>query len=309
MRIAFLFAGQGAQYTGMGLSLFEASPAAREVFAMADKLREGTSAQCFYAPVEELSKTLNTQPAVFAVSLAAARALEENGVTPYAAAGFSLGEVAALAFADAFGDEDGFRLVVKRGELMQREAERTPSGMAAVLRLDAAKVEALCGSTRGVYPVNYNCPGQIVVAGEKEALRAFSKKVAEQNGKTVELNVSGGFHSPLMENAAHALLTELSSYSFRAPKMPVFANATALPYAEPFKETLAMQVKSPVLFQKTIEALLARGVDTFIEVGPGKTLCGFVKKIAPQLEDVYSVQDAQSLFSTLAALKAVKNDA
>lgn len=309
MRIAFLFAGQGAQYTGMGQSLFVSSPAAQAVFAMADKLRVGTSEQCFYAPKEELSKTVNTQPAVFAVDLAAARALEEHGVTPCAAAGFSLGEVAALTYAGAFPDEEGFRLVTRRAELMQKDAERTPSGMAAVLRLGAAAVEALCISMRGVYPVNYNCPGQIVVAGEKEALAAFCKAVAEQNGKTMELSVGGGFHSPLMEGAARAFLTELSSFSFHAPNLPVFANATALPYAEPFCETLAMQIKSPVLFQKSVEALIARGVDTFIEVGPGKTLCGFVKKIAPELKAVYNVQDEQSLLSTVAALKAEESHA
>ncbi|HWS29532.1 MAG TPA: ACP S-malonyltransferase [Clostridia bacterium] len=304
MRIALLFAGQGAQYTGMGLSLFEASPAARAVFFMADKLRKGTSAQCFYAPKEELFQTVNTQPCVFTVGLAAARALEEHGIMPYAVAGFSLGEIAALTFAGAFTEEEGFDLVMKRAALMQTEAERTPSSMAAVLKLDAAEVEALCGSMQGVYPVNYNCPGQTVVAGEKEALKAFCTKVAEQNGRTIGLNVSGGFHSPFMEHAAHTLLTELSFYPFRAPQIPVFANATALPYAEPFKETLAMQVKSPVLFQKTVEALLKQGVDTFIEAGPGKTLCGLVEKIAPELEKVYSVQDGQSLFGTLAALKA-----
>lgn len=213
----------------MGRSLFEASPAARAVFERADRLRPGTSAQCFNAPQGELSQTLNTQPCVFATSLAAARALEENGAAPEAVAGFSLGEVTALTFAGALGEEEGFGLVIKRAAFMQQAALRTPSGMAAVLRWEAARVEALCEEIPGVYAVNYNCPGQVVVAGEREALRVFCEKAGEQNGKTVMLDVSGGFHSPIMEQAAQALFAELSSYSFHAPRMPVYANATAQP--------------------------------------------------------------------------------
>lgn len=304
MRIALLFAGQGAQTPGMGRSLFEASPAARAVFQMADAIREGTSAQCFGAPLEELSQTINTQPAVFTVDLAAARALAEQGVAPDAIAGFSLGEVAALTFAGALSDEDGFRLVTRRAALMQQAAERTPSGMAAVLGLAAGEVEALCGGIRGVYPANYNAPGQTVVTGEKEALAALCAAVAGRGGKAVPLAVSGGFHSPLMDRAAEAFSAELTGYPFNAPGVPVYANATALPYAEPLRETLAGQVNSPVLFHKTVEAMLAAGIDTFIEVGPGKTLCGLVKKIAPGIRSVYSVQDEQSLAATLAALRA-----
>lgn len=304
MRIAFLFAGQGAQYTGMGLTLLETSGAARAVFEMADSIRPGTSAQCFYASKEELSQTIHTQPCVFAVDLAAACALLENEIEPYAVAGFSLGEIAALTFADALSDSDGFKLVTKRAEFMQAEAERLPSGMAAVLKLDTVQIEELCKEFAGVYPVNYNCPGQVVVAGEKAALGAFMKKVLEQGGKVIPLSVSGGFHSPLMAGAAKKLFMELSSYSFHSPKYPVFSNLTAEPYNEPFAQTLARQAESPVLWQKTIEALLLRGVDTFIEVGPGKTLAGFVKKTAPESAAVYSVQDSVSLKETLAALKA-----
>lgn len=304
MRIAFLFAGQGAQYTGMGLSLYEASATARAVFEMADSIRPGTSTQCFQSSKEELSQTVHTQPCVFTVDLAAARALKENGIEPYAVAGFSLGEIAALTFADALSDSDGFRLVTKRAKYMQEDSERVLSGMAAILKLDAARIEELSKAFDGVYPVNYNCPGQVVVAGEKTALEAFIKKVSEEGGKAMPLSVSGGFHSPLMMGAADKLFTELSSYTFHSPKYPVFSNLTAEPYEKTFSETLAQQAKSPVLWQKTIEALIANSVDTFIEVGPGKTLGGFVKKTAPESVKVYSVQDAASLKETLDALNA-----
>lgn len=304
MHIAFLFAGQGAQYPGMGRELARVSPAARKVFELADALRPGTSEQCFCASKQELSQTLNTQPCVFAVDLAAARALTESGLEPEAVAGFSLGELAALTFAGAFSDEDGFRLVVKRAELMQEAAARVPSGMAAALGLPDARVEALCRECANVYPVNYNCPGQLVVAGEQRALGAFCLKVAGEGGKALSLAVSGGFHSPLMAEAAKGLDAELCNYTFMKPTYPVYANLTGLPYGEPFAETLARQAESPVRWQKTIEALLSGGIDAFVEVGPGKTLCGFVKKIAPDIKAVYNVQDQSSLEATLAALKA-----
>jgi [acyl-carrier-protein] S-malonyltransferase len=240
---------------------------------------------------------------VFAADLAAARALAENGIEPDAAAGFSLGELAALTFAGALSDEDGFRLAVKRAELMQEAAARVPSGMAAVLGLPDARVEALCRGFTNVYPVNYNCPGQLVVAGERNALEAFCLKVAGEGGKALPLAVNGGFHSPLMAEAAKGLDAELCNYTFMKPTYPVYANLTGLPYEEPFAETLARQAESPVRWQKTIEALLAGGIDAFVEVGPGKTLCGFVKKIAPDIKAVYNVQDQSSLEATLAALK------
>lgn len=302
MRIAFLFAGQGAQYAGMGRELCEVSGAAAAVFAMADALRPGTSEQCAHASKEELSQTLNTQPCVFAADLAAARALAENGIEPDFAAGFSLGELAALAFAGAFRDADGFRLVMRRAELMQAQAERTPSGMAAALGLATEQIEALCGEC-GVYPVNYNCPGQVVVAGEHEKLRAFCARLPEHGGKALPLAVSGGFHSPVMADAAADFETELSYYSFHTLACPVYANRTGLPYRPPFAQTLARQIDSPVLWEKTILNLLSQGADTFVELGPGRTLCGFMKKIAPNVRAVYHVQDRASLNETLFALK------
>ncbi|MEL7608726.1 MAG: ACP S-malonyltransferase [Bacillota bacterium] len=301
-QIAFLFAGQGAQAPGMGRELSENSGAAREVFAVADALRPGTSEQCFSADQATLSETINTQPCVFAVDLAAAYALREAGVEPAAVAGFSLGEVAAVTFAGALTPEEGFDAVIRRAELMQRAAERTPGGMAAVLKLENERVEALCAQFPGVFPVNYNCPGQLVAAGEKTALAAFCAAANDAGGRTIPVKVSGAFHSPYMADAAQEYLTQLSSFTFKPLLCPVYANSTALPYEEPVAPTLAKQIASPVLFEQTIRNMAARGIDTFIEVGPGKTLCGFIKKIDPELF-AFNVQDMESLRQTLQFLE------
>lgn len=301
-KIAFLFSGQGSQYSGMGKSLCEASPAARQVFEIADKIRPGTSAQCFTGSVEELSVTKNTQPCLYCVDLAAARALEEAGVHADFAAGFSLGEIAALAFGGFFSEEGGFSFVCKRGEAMQQAAEENPGAMAAVLKLNNETVENLCGEFQQVWPVNYNCPGQLVVAGEKEELARFCARVGEAGGKAVPLAVSGGFHSPLMESAAEKLHGVLETAVLKEPRLPVYANYTAKPYMGDLRSLVEYQVKSPVRWQETVEALAAEGVDTFIECGPGKTLSGLVKKTLKDVK-ILRVEDAETLRAAVEALR------
>lgn len=302
-KIAFVFSGQGAQYPGMGESLCGISPAAKGVFALADSIRPGTSAQCFSGTAEELSITKNTQPCVYCMDLAAAKALEEAGVRPDFAAGFSLGEIAALTFGGVFTPEAGFGFVCKRAQAMQQAAEENPGAMAAVLKLPNEKVEELCGEFSQVWPVNYNCPGQLVVAGEPGQLAAFQAKVKEAGGRAAPLAVSGGFHSPLMESAAGKLQEALEGMSLQAPFLPVYANATARPYEGDMKALLVRQVKSPVRWQETIEALAAEGVDTFFECGPGKTLCGLIKKTVKTAQ-AYQVQDAETLKAALEAFRA-----
>lgn len=301
-KIAFLFAGQGAQYPGMGKSLTEISPKAASLFELADSIRPGTSRQCFEGDPAELTQTANTQPCVFTVDLAAAYALEEAGVYADVAAGFSLGEMAALTFAGSFSEKDGFSLVCRRGELMQEAAQEHPSAMAAVLKLKDETVEQLCAGFPDVYPVNYNCPGQLVVAGGTEHLEQFCELAAEAGGRAKKLAVGGGFHSPFMEQAASAYLQELLRIGVNPPRISVYGNRTAAPYEENREIMLAEQMKNPVLWTKTVERMAADGVDTFVEVGPGKTLSGLVKRILPHAA-VYRVEDAATLEETIQALR------
>ncbi len=283
--VAFLFAGQGAQHPGMGAELAQREHAAHAVFQTCDSVRPGTSNQCFDGAAEELNDTANTQPCVFACDLACARALEAHGVTPQAVAGFSLGEVAALTFAGAYADEDGFALVCHRAKLMVDAARKHPGAMRAVLKLDAGAVEALAREAGEAWPVNYNSPQQTVVAGSPAALATLDELVRDAHGRSMPVAVSGAFHSPYMADAARELGAYLAEGREPAvPRIPVIANCTGAAYpTEPKGGTeraklLAEQVANPVQWVKTLHELEQRGIDTFIEVGPGKTLTGLVKR-------------------------------
>ncbi len=297
--VAFLFAGQGAQHPAMGVDLIEASPAAAEVFAIADEVRPGTSEQCRSASKEELSQTENTQPCVFVHDLAAAAALRERGVVPAACAGFSLGEVAALTFAGAFDTRVGFELVCERAALMAAAAERHPGGMRAVIKLDAAQVENLAKQAgEDCWPVNYNSPQQTVVAGPPEALQELDVLVKEAGGRAMKVAVSGAFHSPYMAEATCGLAAYIEAGHAPSPLLiPVMANMTAAPYpADPqaAAEMLANQVSHAVRWVDTLHALQDQGIDTFIEVGPGKTLSGLVKRTLSDVR-VYSCETAEQV--------------
>ena len=297
--VAFLFAGQGAQHPAMGVDIIEASPAAAEVFAIADEVRPGTSEQCRSASKEELSQTENTQPCVFVHDLAAAAALRERGVVPAACAGFSLGEVAALTFAGAFDTRTGFELVCERAALMAAAAERHPGGMRAVIKLDAAQVENLAAQAgEDCWPVNYNSPQQTVVAGAPEALQELDVLVKEAGGRAMKVAVSGAFHSPYMAEATEGLATYIQAGHAPSPLLiPVMANMTAAPYpAGPraASDVLANQVSHAVRWVDTLHALQDQGIDTFIEVGPGKTLSGLVKRTLSDVR-VYSCETAEQV--------------
>lgn len=278
-RIAFLFSGQGDQYPGMGRELCEKYETARAVFEMCDSLRPGTMGQCFEGTAGELQETKNTQPCLFGMELAGAEVLREKGVEPEAVAGFSLGEIVAATVAGIFDMETGFRLVCRRGELMQAEAEKFDTAMAAVVKLSAETVAEICEKFPDIYPVNYNCPGNITVSGLAEQMPAFSAAVKAAGGRALPLKVKGAFHSPFMQKAAEAFGQELAKTELRKGEISLYSNVTGEIYGEDAAQLLSKQIASPVLWEKTIRTMIASGIDTFIEIGPGKTLTNMVKKI------------------------------
>lgn len=303
-KTAFLFAGQGAQYAGMGRELFENHSAAREVFDAADRqLGFALSRLCFDGSKEELDKTENTQPAVLTVSVAAYRALESYGINPDVAAGLSLGEYSALVCSGVLDFAEAVKLVRRRGRYMQEAVPQGEGGMAAVLGLDIEKVEEACrlAADAGVIQVaNYNCPGQLVIAGQMEALKLASQKAGELGAKRViPLDVSGPFHTVLLQPAAARLSSDLENIEFGSLKVPVISNVTA-DYIQDgqVKDLLPRQVMSPVLWEMTIRKMLAEGIDTFIEIGPGSALRGFIKKIDRNV-NLLNVEDTASLQSVV----------
>lgn len=300
-KIAFVFSGQGAQYPGMGKELCEASKSVAELYDNCEKIRVGTKNQSFAGTAEELKLTENTQPCMYLADLAAAVALKEQGVTPDVVAGFSLGEVAALSFAGAYSYEDGFKIVCKRGQLMAKASEGIDSKMVAVLKLDNETVEKTASEFEKVYPVNYNCPGQIVVSGLSEQIEKFKEEITKLPCRCMDLAVSAAFHSPFMISASEGLAEELKGYEIKKPEIPVYANYTAQPYEDNVSKILPKQVSGPVLWHKTVESMITDGVDTFIEVGVGKTLCGLIKKISKDVA-VYNVENAQTLADTVKAV-------
>lgn len=283
-RIAYVFSGQGDQHPGMGKEFFETYPAAAKVWALCDQIRPGTSAQCFAGTAEELMHTANTQPCLFAMELAAAQILKEKGLRPDAVAGFSLGEVAAATAAGIFDLETGFRLVCKRGQLMQQEAEKFDTAMAAVVKLNAKQVTELYARRQQVYPVNFNCPGNITVSGLASQMPGLAADVKAAGGRALPLKVKGAFHSPFMAEAAKAFAVELEAAEIRKNPIPLYANLTALPYGENAAELLSRQICSPVKWEQTIRNMIADGIDTFVEIGPGRTLTNMIKKIDPTVK-------------------------
>lgn len=277
-KVAFVFSGQGDQYAGMGKELSEHNPAAASVFAMCDWIRPGTSSQCFEGTEEELKLTVNTQPCLFAMELAAAASLMDAGFVPDAVAGFSLGEVTAAVASGLLSRDEGFRLVCRRGELMQQEAEKFDTAMAAVVKLTPEEVIALCNKRDQLYPVNYNCPGQITVSGLASEMPAFFADVKQAGGRAIPLKVKGAFHSPFMQNASDQFRKTLDKVTFREQRIPLYSNVTGGLYGEHAAELLASQIASPVQWETIIRSMIADGIDTFVEIGPGRTLTNMIRK-------------------------------
>lgn len=283
-KIAFVFSGQGDQYPGMGKKLWEKSPAAADIWKRCENIRPGTMAQCFEGSQEELTQTVNTQPCLFAVESAIAAALQSAGIKPQAAAGFSLGEVAAAAEAGMFDLETGFHLVCRRGELMQKASQKEETAMMAVVKLSAETVGVLCAKYTQVYPVNYNCPGQIAVSGLAEQMAAFASDVKAAGGRAIPLKVKGGFHSPFMAKAAEEFEKVLRCSPLSEPTIPLYANLTAKPYEGDGVKLMSRQICNPVQWESLIRNMIQDGTDTFFEIGPGKTLTNLIRKIDPEVK-------------------------
>ncbi len=282
-KIAFIFPGQGAQVCGMGQDFYEQTETGKKIFDMASGLLGFSMPELCFTPNDRLDITEYTQAAMVTASIAMMEVLKERtGVKPDVAAGLSLGEYPAMVAAGVMSAEDAIKTVRQRGILMQEAVPVGIGSMAAVLAMDAEKIEEVIAPIEGVQIANYNCPGQIVISGKKEAVEAASEKLKEAGAKRVlPLNVSGPFHSRMLTGAGEKLGEVLEQVEIHPLSIPYVANVTAeyVTDAADVKPLLMKQVSSSVRWQQTMEMMLKDGVDTFIEIGPGKTLAGFMKKI------------------------------
>jgi [acyl-carrier-protein] S-malonyltransferase len=307
-KTALLFAGQGAQFVGMGRDLAATFPAARSLFARANAaLNYDLTALCFEGPEAELTRTENAQPGIYLVSWVALELLRQHvpGLRFEATAGLSLGEFTALAAANALAFEDGLQLTRLRGRFMQEACDATQGGMAAIINLEEAATRAVCVEA-GVELANLNCPGQLVISGATDRI-AKACELAKARGakRALPLPVAGAYHSRLMESAQAKLAAELAGTTFHPPSVPVVSNVTARPHADPtsIKDLLVQQVCAPVRWEESIRWLAGQGFTRFIELGPGKALTGFVKRTAT-VAQAFNVADVPSLEATVAALTA-----
>lgn len=291
--ITILCPGQGAQTVGMAKEFYDASPAAKETFDIANQVLGFDLADlCFNGPDDRLNQTDISQPAIYVASIASFRAAEKAGkINPSAVAvfaGLSLGEYTALHLGGAFAFEEGLKLVAARGRYMQEAAVASPSGMVALIGADAEAVQKLCSDAaqgQVLVPANYNAPGQIVASGDRDACQRLLSAAESAGLKAVALKVAGAFHSPLMQPAADKMRQELDRVEFRPLQKPVYSNVTAQPHgdAASIKDRLVDQIVKPVLWEQTMQTLIAAGEQTFIELSPGRTLAGLAKRINRRL--------------------------
>lgn len=303
-KIAFIFPGQGSQYVGMGKDFYDYCPASREMFDLAAEASGMDLKHILFEENEEINITKYTQIAMLADEVALLAAVRDRGIDSSVNAGLSLGEYAALVASGVMTAEDAFRIIVKRGALMQ-EAVPTGGAMTAVMGLDAAAIEKICAETDGIVSVaNYNCPGQIVITGEKAAVDAAAAKMKEAGARRcVPLNVSGPFHSKMLAGAGEKLAAELEKVEIHDIQTPYITNVTAdyVTDKNAVRGLLRDQISNPVRWQQSVERMIADGVEVFVEIGPKRSLCGFMKKIDKSVPayHVDKVKDLDALVENL----------
>ena len=305
-KIAFLYPGQGAQKAGMGADFYENSAIARVIYEKASEALDLDMKALCFEENDKLDLTEYTQAALVTTCLAMTRVVEERGLKPDVTAGLSLGEYAAIAAAGGMEDMDAIRLVRKRGILMQNTVPAGEGAMCAVMAMEAEKIEQVIADIDGVTIANYNCPGQIVITGEKEAVEKAAESLKEAGAKrTVMLNVSGPFHSPMLIPAGEKLKEELNQVEMKGLNVPYVTNVTAekIENISETKELLAKQVSSSVRWMQSMETLISDGVDTFVEIGPGRTLAGFMKKINRDVK-VYNISKWEDVDVVLGQIMA-----
>ncbi|MGB9789841.1 ACP S-malonyltransferase [Thermotoga caldifontis] len=287
--LAFVFPGQGSQYSGMGRD-FMSYPRARYFFERAKEVLGIDMYQLMNAEEEILKITENAQPAIYLASYIAFDELVRNGVVPNVVAGHSLGEYTALAAADVYDFELGLYLVRKRGEYISQAVPPGLGGMAAVIGADASKVEETIADIEGVWIANYNAPDQVVISGSMEAVRKASEKLRAVAKRVIELKVSGPFHTPLLESAREKMAKELRGVKFRRPRWPIVMNSTAKETTDPeeIKENILAQISGPVKWYQSVDRMVSMGVHGFVEVGPQKVLTNLIKKMKPEASQHFS---------------------